>query len=565
MSGGGDGLLGTLGAVGSRAAAEADKAPPRQRLSAAALLYGNPLYPLTLLGPVPDRLALQPADGCVGDAEIGNQLFQGRYRFAGHEVGAPKLPLWLPPGAPEAWLEDMHGFEWLRHLVAAGGETARRHGRAVLTNWIATCGHWRATVWRADVLGRRIAAWTLASGFLLRGAEPAWRRSFLSSLALQIRHLSRVAAREATGAARIAAIRGLLYGGLCLGPSERRTAAAIRLLIRECHRQVLADGGHTSRSPRLLCQVLADLADCRALLLAANRVPPEALSRAIDRMAPMLRALCHGDGDLAAFNDGGEGNAGAVAATLTMAAAPGRPQANAPHMGFQRLSAGETTVIVDCERPRPGSLAAHAGSLAFEMSVGSHRMVVNCGPHHGRDETWVRALRSTAAHSTLVIADTSSAQLGDDGTFVGDASTVTCERREGDNATWLDLRDDGYAKRFGMAHHRRLYLGEGGDDLRGEDVLTPSGTAAEPRPFAVRFHLHPSVQASLLMHGQAVLLRLADGSGWQLRAVGGSLALNPSVYFDRDGERRRSEQAVIVGVCANEGATVKWAIRRVAT
>jgi uncharacterized heparinase superfamily protein len=564
MSGGGDGLLGTLGTVGPGAAAQTGQPASRPRLSAAALLYGNPLYPLTLLGPVPDSLALQPADGCIGDPEIGNRLFQGQYCFAGHEVGAPKLPLWLPPGAPEAWLEDMHGFEWLRHLAACGGETARRQGRAVLANWIATCGHWRASVWRADVLGRRIAAWALASSFLMRGADPAWRRSFVSSLAMQTRHLSRVASREATGAARISAIRGLLYGGLCLGPSERRTAAAIRLLIRECHRQVLADGGHTSRSPRLLRQVLADLADCRALLLAANRVPPEALTRAIDRMAPMLRALCHGDGSLAAFNDGGEGDAADVSVALALAAAPGRAQANAPHMGFQRLSAGETTVIVDCARPLPGSKTAHAGSLAFEMSVGAHRLVVNCGPHHGRDDTWVRALRSTAAHSTLVIADTSSAQMGSDGTFPADGTTVACERRQGDNATWLDLRDDGYAARYGMAHHRRLYLGEDGDDLRGEDILTPSGTAAEPRPFAVRFHLHPSVQASLVMHGQAVLLRLADGSGWQLRAVGGSLALNPSVYFDRDGERRRSEQAVIVGVCANEGATVKWAIRRVA-
>ena len=564
MSNGG-GLLGTFSGVGSAVAARSEHHAARPRLSAGALLYGNPLYPLTLLGPVPERLALQPVSGFLGEVEIGDRLFQGQYRFAGHEVGAPKLPLWLPPGAPDAWLEDMHGFEWLRDLAAARGETARRHGRIVLANWIAVCGHWRATVWRADVLGRRIASWTLAAGFLLRGAEPAWRRSFLSSLAMQTRHLARIASREATGAARIAAIRGLLYGGLCFGPNERRTAAAIRLLIRECRRQVLADGGHRSRSPRLLRAVLADLADCRGLLLAANRVPPEGLTRAIDRIAPMLRALCHGDGSLAAFNDAGEGDADAVTTALTMAAAPGRAQANAPHMGFQRLSAGETTVIVDSARPQPGLQTAHAGSLALEMSVGSHRLVVNCGPHRGRDDAWAGALRSTAAHSTLVIADTNSAQLGNDGSFLADGARVVCERREGDGATWLELCDDGYVARFGVVHRRRLYLGEGGYDLRGEDLLTPSGTMAEPRPFAVRFHLHPSVQASLVMHGRAVLLRLPDGSGWQLRVVGGSLALNPSVYFDCDGERRRSEQAVIVGVCTNEGATVKWAIRRVAS
>ena len=561
MSAQGDGLLAILGTTG--AARDKDR---RRRLGPwlRSLLYANPLYPLTLLGPAPERLALQPTPTRPGDAAIGDRLFQGQYRFAGHEVNAPKRPLWLPPGAAEAWLEDMHGFAWLRHLAASGGDTARRHARALVGDWIRSCGHWRALVWRADILGARVAAWSLAGAFLLRGADPSWSRAFLASLAMQTRHLARTAARESHGAARIAALRGLLYGGLCLGPSERRVALAIRLLVRECHRQVLADGGHLSRSPRLQLNVLADLADCRELLLAANRVPPEALSRAIDRMAPMLRALCHGDGGLAVFNDAGEGDAATVAEILALADAGGQPQANAPHMGFQRLVAGDTTVIVDAGQPAPRSATAHAGSLAFEMSVGGHRMVVNCGPHRGRDAGWTRALRNTAAHSTLVLADTNSAELGVGGDFVAHPAPVSCQRREDAGATWVEMRHEGYTRRFGMAHSRRLYLADGGGDLRGEDTLVPAGPVAEPQPFAVRFHLHPSVQASLVMHGQAVLLRLPDGSGWHLRAVGGSLALNASVTFDRDGERRRSEQVVVVGVCGVEGAAVKWAIRRIA-
>ncbi len=539
------------------------RVPIRER--SRPLIYGSPLYPLSLPGPTPDRLALQPPDPWRGDSSRGDALFQGRYRFAGHEVSAPKMPVWLPAGIDEAWLVEMHSFEWLRDFKASGGEAARRYARALVRDWIRNCGHWRPLSWRADVLGRRVAAWSMNGAFLLNGADDTWRAAFLSSLAMQVRHLSRVVTRECAGAGRFSAARGLLYGALCVGPSERRFNQAIRVLIRECKRQVLGDGGQIERSPRLQRRILGDLADCRTLLLAANRVPPEDLVRTIDRMAPLLRGLCHGDGGLAMFNDTGEDDSELVKTTLDLAKVRARPLTNAAQSGFQRLAHGSSAVIVDTGAPDPGSKRAHAGMLSFEMSVGAYRMIVNCGPHEGRGAQWSQALRSTAAHSTLVLTDTNSVEIEDDGRINRVAPSVICERSEADGATWVDARHDGYGARFGLMHRRRFYLNASGSDLRGEDSLSPiNGVATdEPQPFAIRFHLHPSVQASLVMHGQAALFRLPDGSGWQLRAVGGSLAINPSVYFGRDGERRRSEQAVIVGVCGVEGATVKWAINRI--
>ena len=62
--------------------------------------------------------------------------------------------------------------------------------------------------------------------------------------------------------------------------------------------------------------------------------------------------------------------------------------------------------------------------------------------------------------------------------------------------------------------------------------------------------------------GRSALLRLADGAQWRLSAPSG-LVIVDSVYFADGFARRRSEQAVVAGVCGAEGATVKWALRRV--
>lgn len=529
--------------------------------------YRNPLYRISLNGRAPDALSVEPPDPWPGDAANGDALFQGRFRFAGHEINAPGRPVWLPVDVSDAWIEDLHGFEWLRDFKASGGDAARRHARALVEDWRRQFAAWHPLAWRADVLGRRVAAWAVATGFLLNGAESRFRKDFLDSLARQTRHLSRVVGREVVGARRLAAIRGLLYGVICLDQGPRRLAQAERLLVREIAAQVLGDGGHVERAPWLVHQVLADLADLRGLFLAANLAPPQQLVAALDRMAPMLRGLRHGDGGLACFNNSGEGEPWRIDAALTVSEAKGTALTNAPHTGFQRLQARRALVLVDSGAPAALAENTHAGTLSFEFSIAKERLIVNCGPHRGRGAEWAAALRSTAAHSTLCVDDTNATEFAATG-LGRRPREVTCTRMEQDGTIWLELSHDGYLANFGLVHRRRLYLRGDGEDLRGEDNLewTPpdAGRDRDMPPFAARFHLHPTVRASIVHNGKAVLLRMPGGAGWHFRASGGDLALRPSVYFGDGGQHRRTEQIVVSGVTGADGATIKWGLRRVA-
>ena len=131
------------------------------------------------------------------------------------------------------------------------------------------------------------------------------------------------------------------------------------------------------------------------------------------------------------------------------------------------------------------------------------------------------------------------------------------QRQGAAGAHWLEVSHDGWVKPFGAVHRRRLYLSENGDDLRGEDMVE----AAAPQPYAIRFHLHPSVNATMQRDGEAVLLRLPSGAGWRLRADGAPIALEESVYLG-GAEARRTEQVVLGG--RQDGPQyVKWAISKV--
>lgn len=550
----------------------------RLKSGARTVAFGNPLYNLTLGGRAPTALALVPPDPWPGDVAAGTLLIGGTFRFSGQSYGTspaasgpagegPGDVPWLPEGAAPGWVTALHGFDWLRDLRAVSGDAARRQARQLVSDWIDRYGSWHPVVWSPDILGARVSAWIGQHDFYCSSADDDFRARVFDSLARQCKHLSRVVPGSLQGAGLILALKGLAYGGLCLPGSAKCLHEALRLLDRELPRQILPDGGHIERCPAVQLAMLRHMIDLRAALRTARHDIPDALQHAIDRMTPALRFFRHGDGGLALFNGTQEEDPAFIDTVLAQADARGKPLKSAPHTGFERLLAGRTLVLLDTGAPPPPGLDtdAHAGTLALELSVGKERLFVNCGAHPSHVGRWRTALAATAAHSTVTLDETNSSEVREDGGLGRRPATVTCERLEQDGSVLIEATHDGYLKPLGLIHRRRLYLSENGEDVRGEDTLeSPDGavTSSAGRPFVARFHLHPSVQASLIREGHAVLLRLPSGITWRLRASGGEVDLVESVYLGQGNEPRRSLQIAIAAVTGDGATTVKWALRR---
>jgi uncharacterized heparinase superfamily protein len=328
-------------------------------------------------------------------------------------------------------------------------------------------------------------------------------------------------------------------------------------LQAEIARQVLPDGGHVERSPSTHAEVLSLLTDLRESLGAAGVALPTRLESALERMAPALRMLRHGDGRLALFNGSGEGDARAFDRLLQRVGIKSPAPSSMPDSGFERLAAGRTLIIFNAGAPPPRGFdrRAHAGQLSFEMSVGRERVIVNCGGAPNDSHDWTMAARATAAHSTLIVDDTNSAELQPAIGMVRRPRRLDSAREEIDGAVWAAASHDGYAPNFGLTHRRRLWLAADGSDLRGEEMLMGGhrGTAA------IRFHLHPDMQASLIQNGGAALLRTPSGIAWRFHIGSGSLTLAESIYLGQ-GTPRRAEQLVIT-VPVSDGTPIKWALR----
>lgn len=562
-----------LPATGNHPATQEDRRAGRERGDARlsgwvrGLWFRSPLYQMQLGGRQVDHPLIVPSDPWPGNADRGRALLAGLYRFSGDSIHS-EPPVWLPGGVSDAWLQGMHGFEWLRDLRAVGGDAARRHARRLVGDWLDRFEGWHDLAWRDDILAERIANWLSFHDFFCASAEDAFRARVMDSLHRQARHLAKRLPGQRRGAPLMLALRGLAYSGLALGDGDKRLALALRLLNREIVRQIRPDGGHVERNPALQLRVLRALIDLRTALRLGKQDVPEPLSGAIARMAPATRFFRLGDGGLAQFNDSGPGDPAIIDTVLAHAEARGKPADSLPETGFQRLALGRTTIIVDTgAAPPPGlDLNAHAGTLSMEMSVGRERMIVNCGRHAGPGP-WRQTLKATAAHSTVTIDDIHSAEIRSDrhGRPAGlgrRVEAVSVERQQGDEAVLVAAEHDGYRAELELTHRRRLFLSANGEDLRGEDSISgPPGHS-----FAVRFHLHPDVQVSLVQNGRAALLRLKDGSGWRMRVGLDNIRLEESVWFgDESGDNsapRRTTQIVLAGLTRDRETLIKWAFRR---
>lgn len=547
-----------------------------ERLKQAA--FRTSLYRYTLSRRRLDHMLFTPAMPWLGDAQRANEIFQGRYRFAGREARAPNQPPWRLRADDPGWQRALHRCDWLADFAAVGGDTAGAHARRLVRSWVDLCGEFDPLVWAPDVLGRRLFNAFGQAGFLFRGAEADYRHAVLDSLGQQWRHLSRVVDDAVAGDGLLDAYLGLVMGGLVMPDEEIRLEQALKRLQSVLGQLVLTDGGHVSRSPERQMIVIRDLYSLQCAIEQSGRSVPAWFAETIQRMATLLATLRHGDGGLALFNGATQADAETVGETLTRVGhAKVKPLAGAPESGFERLQGKRALLLADTGTPPAGSVGAcaHAGTASIEFSAGKHRIVTNCGSGRERGGGWTEAARGTAAQSTLVLDGRNSAEVLEAGGFGRKPRRVEVERRQDENGNiWLEVLHDGYAAGLGRLHRRRLYFGDEGHDLRGEDSIepltetragasTPSSTKVNAElPFAVRFHLHPDVQASPVQGGNAVLLKVGS-QGWRFRASGATVQVEESIYLGRAGESRRTDQIVLNGIAGTELTTVKWAFRKV--
>ena len=110
-----------------------------------------------------------------------------------------------------------------------------------------------------------------------------------------------------------------------------------------------------------------------------------------------------------------------------------------------------------------------------------------------------------------------------------------------------------------------LILRDDGSELRGEDMLVPArGKGKRGKvPYAIRFHLGPTVEVSVPGGSRGATLALPDGGYWQFVAGEGGLEVDESLWVDGDGRPHPVQQLVMQGLVSRGGGSFSWLLKKI--
>lgn len=569
-----------------RALALADFTPPSvgagERLIRLAYRCGIPGSMLTLpLGKqVKTRLLATVESPLPGNKAAGTALRAGHFFLHGARTPIAQVDFGGAARLTPPFERLVHSFAWLADLAAAAPRPqAAPIAERILVAWLEANEKvpyrvGKGPAWSVGNAGPRLMGWLVHAPLIL-GGDKALRGRMLAAINDTARWLDRNVTRADDMLAQVSGWCAIVAAGLLLPDGKPRRLFGEAGLIRALGELVGSDGGVLSRSPLGQIEAIALLVQLRACYRAVRRDPPEALDTMLALLVPPLLALTHGDGSLGSWQGAWAVDGDEVAGVIAASGVRTRPLRDVRQWGYQRVVAGKSVIQFDAAPPPMAKQARNgcASTLAFEMSHGGHRLVVNCGgAAAGGGLIPIRleqGLRATAAHSTLALDDANSTAVlinGKIGSGVGevevDRQTLEGERNGG--ATRLEASHDGYAARYGLVHRRILILRDDGTELRGEDLLVPNGRKGKRGKvgYAIRFHLGPDIEVGLAEDGQGAGLALPDGSYWQFRSGGGEVTVEESLWADGQGRPMAVQQLVVQGLVSRGGGNFAWLLKK---
>ncbi|MEO7564047.1 MAG: heparinase II/III family protein [Sphingomicrobium sp.] len=518
----------------------------------------------------PLKLVAVPRDHVHGDRKRGEALLAGRLVLGSSAVDLADEAVFTRQLGP-AIGDYLEGFSWLRDLAAAASrDKGATLCEALAGRWLIAHGTRPDPAWAPHLWGERLLYWSAYAPYILSSSDTGYRSALLNTMARGARHLDGCADKAPAGLKRVTAWCGVVAAGLVIQGGVPRLARGEAGLSRALGSAQYDDGGLISRSPieqSLLVDRLGLLRSCYA---AAKQIMPDALETASAAALAALHGVTMGDGALSSWQSGNPGDAVRLNALIEGCGLRARPLRQARGWGYQRMSALGTIIVLDAAPPPPPKMSpdGSASTLAFELSDGSQRLVVNCGgastfPTDLPPEL-VSGLRSTAAHSTLVLDDSNSTAILADGSLGRGVEDVTIERSEDNDASRLEAAHDGYVKSFGLVHKRSLMLGNDGKEVRGADQLIAKGRKKirATANYAVRFHLAPGIEVTPTADGMGAILRSKRAPPWNFRCRGAELTIEESLWIDGRGRPQRTSQLAVIGEISSLGGEIGWQFRR---
>ena len=209
--------------------------------------------------------------------------------------------------------------------------------------------------------------------------------------------------------------------------------------------------------------------------------------------------------------------------------------------------------------------------MSFEIISNKKKIICNSGYGKYLSSGFSSLSRSTAAHSTLYINNTSSCRFEKNKTINKMYGNSLIEKLKITKKNYTEDKDyylvsashNGYEKKFGYIHTRSIKILKKEDKIFGEDQLEKTRNNSNPLLYFIRFHIYPDTKIVKTKAGNSILISLSNREGWLLRSDTNNFEIDKNIFLGNKSKIINNESIYIAGKINQGKNLIKWSIEKV--
>jgi len=471
--------------------------------------------------------------------------------------------IWFNKNLKKNDYKNLHSFFWLFTLDL---NSSKKNVQSVILNWINNNHKYNNLNWDVDILSKRVIAWISNSKITYENSNESYKEKFDSLIQKQINHLINEINRSKWVDDKMIGCAAIILGGLAYNEKDKFLDHGLNLLKKIIKFSFDKEGFPKSRNIRQLNFYLKYFILIREWLKESQNEIPEYLNEIIFHLGQAY-FLIHKNIDETFLFNGNQVSKNPDFENYLKRLGYNFKNENNEVGGYILLKNKKFSFAMDLGSTPDKKFSDdyQSGALSFEIIRNNKKLICNSGYFQNYKHQLNNISKTTACHSTLSIANHSSVQFvkqPDSPSKISTGLKIFNKKIISENNYWsASASHDGYNKRFGIIHERKIDFLHDAEKFIGVDKIFKKKKFKSVN-FEIRFHLDPESKIMKTQDGKAIYIDL-NNEGWKFICKEYKIDVETGLFFGLKNNFTENQNIVISGMVQNEKQKISWELKKI--
>ena len=459
--------------------------------------------------------------------------------------------------------KKLNSFYWLFSIDL---KSSKKITQTIIQNWIEKNKKFNSKSWEIDTLSKRIIAWVSNTKLTYDETDENYKTIFNKIIHKQVNHLINEINRSKLVDDKMLGCTAIIITGLSYN-HEKFLFYGLNLLKNIINTSFDSKFFPKTRSIRQLVFYLRYFVLIRELLKESLNEIPDYLNEAIFFIGKAYNFIWSSHKESFLFNGNHVSDLSDLDKYLDLHGY--KFKNDSYEIGGYSIFKNKNIIIcmdIGSTPNRKYSENYQSGPLSFEIIFKGKKLICNSGYYQDQKHQLNKISKSTAAHSTLIVNNTSACSFKKDnkGLNVIDKGFKNLNNNIVNQKNFWSISSshDGYNNSYGIIHERILNYYPEINKIIGNDKLIKKNNFKSSN-FEIRFHLIPDTKVTKTQDNKTILIEL-ENSGWRFYSKSGSIDIESGLYFGKKNIFYENQNICISGICQNEDQIIEWELNQIA-